>query len=50
MNMYGVNVCGVGHEHWVNIARALLFYRVPHFEFMVALMLIHLLSQIKQKY
>lgn len=31
VNMYGVNVCGVGHEHWVNIARALLFYRVPHF-------------------
>ncbi|MDF9701015.1 hypothetical protein P1I30_033135 [Pseudomonas aeruginosa] len=23
VNMYGVNVCGVGHEHWVNIASSL---------------------------
>ncbi|MDH4565637.1 site-specific integrase [Pseudomonas sp. BN414] len=31
VNMYGVNVCAAGHEHWAYIARALLFYRVPHF-------------------
>lgn len=30
-NMYGFNLCDQEFENWGNIAKALLFYRIPHF-------------------